>query len=271
MSIWTIRRSVTDAKLTGLCGGVARHWGIDPVLVRVGAVLLAFSGGIGVVLYLAGWLLIPVDGRETSTLDDLLGGSSRKWPREAWVAVVIVACVLTFAIFGAAMPFGFGPAIVLALLWYFGYYKNRSGRGRAAPSGSSSPPPPVRNVPGPAVEPFRYPGPPTAFTQAADAWRQRMDEMARQSTDYPPIPTVPIPTVPIPTAPIPTAPTLTLRRPIPRPPPSPAAPALPPFPSTLTPPRKPIRGSPIRWQWTRNKHSWRRPTRSACTPNLCSS
>ena len=43
------------------------------MLVRVGAVLLAFSGGIGIVLYLAGWLLIPVDGRETSTLDDLLG------------------------------------------------------------------------------------------------------------------------------------------------------------------------------------------------------
>ncbi len=191
MSIWMIRRSATDAKLTGLCGGVARYWGVDPVLVRVGAVLLAFSGGIGIVLYLAGWLLIPVDGRETSTLDDLLGSSSRKWPREAWVAVVIVACVLTFAIFGAAMPFGFGPAIVLALLWYFGYYKNRSGRGRAPSPRSSSPPPPVRGVPGPAVEPFRNPGPATPFTQAADAWRQRMEEMARQSTDYPPIPTGP--------------------------------------------------------------------------------
>ena len=70
-SIWTIRRSATDAKLTGLCGGVAQHWGVDPVLVRVGAVLLAFSGGIGIVLYLAGWLLIPRRRRDTSTLDDL--------------------------------------------------------------------------------------------------------------------------------------------------------------------------------------------------------
>ena len=35
-SIWTIRRSATDVKLTGLCGGVAQHWGVDPLLVRVG-------------------------------------------------------------------------------------------------------------------------------------------------------------------------------------------------------------------------------------------
>ena len=46
-SIWTVRRSSSDVKLAGLCGGLARHWGIDPVLVRVGWALLALSGGIG--------------------------------------------------------------------------------------------------------------------------------------------------------------------------------------------------------------------------------
>ncbi|HEY6813838.1 MAG TPA: PspC domain-containing protein, partial [Propionibacteriaceae bacterium] len=70
-SVWTIRRSATDAKLSGLCGGVAQHWGIDPVLVRVGWVLLAFSSGIGLVLYLAGWLLIPVEGSDKALVDDL--------------------------------------------------------------------------------------------------------------------------------------------------------------------------------------------------------
>ena len=188
-SIWTIRRSATDAKLTGLCGGVAQHWGVDPVLVRVGAVLLAFSGGIGIVLYLAGWLLIPVEGRTTSTLDDLTGGSSRstakRWPKEAWVAVVTVACVLTFAIFGSAMPFGFGPAVVLALIWYFGYYKNRAGKGgnrsAAAPNSPAVAAPPVAEPSRPS-EPFRYPGPATPFTEAAEVWRRRMEEIARQNT-----------------------------------------------------------------------------------------
>jgi phage shock protein PspC (stress-responsive transcriptional regulator) len=182
-SIWTIRRSATDAKLAGVCGGVARHWGVDPVLVRVGAVLLAFSGGLGVVLYVAGWLLIPLDGRATSTLEDLRGGSAnpaKKWPKEAWVAIVTVACVLTFAIFGSAMPFGFGPAVVLALIWYFGYYKNRAKR-RAEHAGQRPPTagvPTIPTVPPPSA-PFQYPGPPTAFTQAAEVWRQRIEEISR--------------------------------------------------------------------------------------------
>ena len=55
-SIWTIRRSTSDAKLAGLCGGIAKHWGVDPVLVRVAFALLALSAGMGVVLYLAGVL-----------------------------------------------------------------------------------------------------------------------------------------------------------------------------------------------------------------------
>ncbi len=59
-SVWTIRRSTSDVKVAGLCGGVARHWGIDPVLVRVGFVLLALTGGVGAILYVAGWLLLPV-------------------------------------------------------------------------------------------------------------------------------------------------------------------------------------------------------------------
>jgi len=87
-SIWTIRRSATDVKLTGLCSGVAQHWGIDPVLARVGWALLALSGGIGLVLYLAGWLLIPVEGSDRALVNDLFGESVRRWPRELWITLV---------------------------------------------------------------------------------------------------------------------------------------------------------------------------------------
>ena len=96
-SIWTIRRSATDVKLTGLCGGVAQHWGIDPVLVRVGWALLALSGGIGVVLYVAGWLLIPVEGSDKALVDDLFGESVRRWPKELWITLVVVASLALIA------------------------------------------------------------------------------------------------------------------------------------------------------------------------------
>ncbi|MET0694002.1 MAG: PspC domain-containing protein [Propionibacteriaceae bacterium] len=178
-SIWTIRRSATDQKLTGLCGGIARHWGVDPVLVRVGAVLLALSGGIGVVLYAAGWLLIPIDGKNDARIHDLIGEQGRRWPREAWIAIVAVACIAVFAIFGSVTPFGVGPAVILALIWYFGYYKNRRPAAKEANRTQSSvaPAPSVPASPPPSF--FTYPGPPTPFTEAADAWRNRIQEAQR--------------------------------------------------------------------------------------------
>jgi phage shock protein PspC (stress-responsive transcriptional regulator) len=177
-SIWTIRRSATDAKLAGLCGGVAQHWGIDPVLVRVGWVLVALSGGIGLVLYLAGWLLIPVEGREKAPVDDLFGESVRRWPRELWIIMVVVASLVMFAVFGLVGPFNPGIAIVIAVIWYFGFYKGRRDKESVAepPSADSRPAPPQPATP----EFMQYPGPPTPFTEAAQAWQRRIEEHTRR-------------------------------------------------------------------------------------------
>jgi phage shock protein PspC (stress-responsive transcriptional regulator) len=180
-SIWTIRRSATDVKLTGLCGGVARYWGIDPLLVRVGWALLALSGGIGLVLYLAGWLLIPVEGSDKALADDLLGESVRRWPKELWITLVVVASLAMFTIFGWLSPFSIGPAIVIAVIWYFGFYKGRHGKADEVPT----PPADARLASTEPSQPqfVRYPGPPTPFTEAAEAWQRRVEEHLRQETD----------------------------------------------------------------------------------------
>lgn len=184
-SIWTIRRSTADTKVSGLCGGVARHWGVDPVLVRVGCVLLALSGGIGAVLYLAGWLLVPRDDRTAPVLRHLLGERADRWSREAYVAVVAVCCLVVFGLLVSTTPFGVGPAAVLALIWYFGYYRHRAqGAGRGGPElGRATPAAPEGWVATPP-EPSRTASPwssappaPTPFTEAADAWRQRVEQV----------------------------------------------------------------------------------------------
>jgi phage shock protein PspC (stress-responsive transcriptional regulator) len=176
-SIWTIRRSATDAKLAGLCSGVAQHWRIDPVLVRVAWVLLALSGGMGLVLYLAGWLLIPVEGRDKAPIEDLFGESVRRWPRELWITLVVVASLAIAAISGWLSSFTIGPAIVIAVIWYFGFYKGRHDKESAA-----EPPSSIDDTPGPAIPEFRqYPGPSTPFTEAAQAWQRRIEEHTRQT------------------------------------------------------------------------------------------
>lgn len=45
--------------ITGLCGGIGEYFGIDPTLVRLGAVLFCALGGCGVLAYLVGTIIIP--------------------------------------------------------------------------------------------------------------------------------------------------------------------------------------------------------------------
>jgi phage shock protein PspC (stress-responsive transcriptional regulator) len=59
-----IRRSRPDRKVAGVAGGLGRHLDIDPVIVRVAFVVLTFFGGVGLLLYVALWLLLPEDGSD---------------------------------------------------------------------------------------------------------------------------------------------------------------------------------------------------------------
>ena len=55
-----LRRSRSDRMLGGVCGGIARYLGVDPVAVRVGyAILSFFRGGLGILAYFVLWLLMP--------------------------------------------------------------------------------------------------------------------------------------------------------------------------------------------------------------------
>jgi len=54
-----LTRSRTDRVLGGVAGGLGEYFGVDPVLVRVGWVLLFLAGGTGLLLYVIAWIIIP--------------------------------------------------------------------------------------------------------------------------------------------------------------------------------------------------------------------
>ena len=59
-----IRRSRSDRRVAGVAGGLGRHLDVDPVILRVAFVVLTFFGGVGLLLYVALWLLLPEDGKD---------------------------------------------------------------------------------------------------------------------------------------------------------------------------------------------------------------
>ncbi|MDD7939634.1 PspC domain-containing protein [Actinomycetospora lutea] len=59
-----VRRSRRDRVLGGVCGGLGEYLGVDPVLVRVVAVALTLSAGVGVLAYVVAWIVIPEAGED---------------------------------------------------------------------------------------------------------------------------------------------------------------------------------------------------------------
>jgi phage shock protein C len=51
-------RSDTDRMIAGVCGGLAKYFGIDPVIIRLIALILLFTGP-GLPVYLIMWIITP--------------------------------------------------------------------------------------------------------------------------------------------------------------------------------------------------------------------
>lgn len=62
-----LRRSQQDRVIAGVCAGLGRYLGADPVLLRIAFVVLAIAGGGGILLYVVCWILIP-EAREGENL-----------------------------------------------------------------------------------------------------------------------------------------------------------------------------------------------------------
>lgn len=95
-------RSRSDRVLSGVCGGVARYFGIDAVIVRIAAIGLTLFGGAGLLLYIAAWLLVPEE-------DPAHPGVAPDAPtRNRWLVILGVV-----ALVAALGPILFIPAVVV--------------------------------------------------------------------------------------------------------------------------------------------------------------
>ncbi len=52
-------RSKTNRKIAGVCGGLGEFFDIDPVFFRAIFLVSAFFGGLGLVIYIVLWILMP--------------------------------------------------------------------------------------------------------------------------------------------------------------------------------------------------------------------
>jgi phage shock protein PspC (stress-responsive transcriptional regulator) len=97
-----LTRSGSDAVIGGVASGLGRYFGVDPILFRIGFVVLSFVGAIGILAYLALLAFVPSDGAERPS------GTSK-------VVATAGAVVLGIALVTFLSPplFIFGPGLLV--------------------------------------------------------------------------------------------------------------------------------------------------------------
>jgi len=115
-------RSATDNMLGGVCSGLARSLGVDPVIVRAAFVLAAFADGLGILAYILLLILMPRQPwhltmqNHADVAADVLA-TNRHTPA-FWFGIALVV-VGVFAFANEFLPwFGFDtlwPVILVAL------------------------------------------------------------------------------------------------------------------------------------------------------------
>ncbi|MDN5860486.1 MAG: PspC domain-containing protein, partial [Pseudonocardia sp.] len=116
--MWETRpaRPRDDRMVAGVAAGIARRYDIDPVLVRVGFVVAALSG-IGAVLYIAGWIVLP----DTPAAPD---APRRRRPNVMLMVAIGIAIAIGFGgLFGDGGGFLLPALAVAALLFLLHTYR----------------------------------------------------------------------------------------------------------------------------------------------------
>ncbi|BCJ60272.1 PspC family transcriptional regulator [Micromonospora endophytica] len=142
--------------LAGVCAAVGRATNTDPVLWRVLLAVLGFFGGVGVLVYVAAWLIIPGEGDSASPVESMLGrGRSSMSPVTVIVLSILVAVGFGYIVTDAFRAVLLGAAILVGGALLLNRQQREPGPGQTPAAGPGPTVTPTAPVPPPG-----YPPPP---------------------------------------------------------------------------------------------------------------
>ena len=129
--------------IAGVAAGVAERLGVGAGWIRVAFIIACLFGGLGLLLYVVGWLAIPESGEESSIaasrVADLEGGT--RW---LGVALIVIGGLIvlswTDAIRGELV--WAGALVLVGILLYRGEFPSARSAGDTPPAPPPPPPPP---------------------------------------------------------------------------------------------------------------------------------
>ncbi len=114
LDLGRLRRSVTDRRIGGVAGGLARHLDVDPIILRVAFVVAVFFGGAGLLAYVGAWILVPEEGTDDEPL-----GLDRRSRTISLVGVGVLALLCAVGDWAGAFWFPWPLVIIAAIVLWF--------------------------------------------------------------------------------------------------------------------------------------------------------
>src|SRR3954451_14866743 len=90
-----LRRDRGDAVIGGVCAGLGRRLGIDPIVLRVVFIVATAAGGLGLVAYGLAWALLPAEG-DSRAPALRVPGSRDSWSVASGIGMLMFAILLLF-------------------------------------------------------------------------------------------------------------------------------------------------------------------------------
>jgi phage shock protein C len=70
-------RSREGRMVAGVCAGLGDYFGVDPTIVRLVFAAFTVFAGMGILLYLVAWVLIPEQGETSSIAENFIAKNKR--------------------------------------------------------------------------------------------------------------------------------------------------------------------------------------------------
>jgi phage shock protein C len=93
-------KSRTNKIIAGVCGGLAEYFDVDPVIMRVLFVLLAFFGGSGLILYIACAIIMPKRVIDLAGMEAPAESQSTNARKLFGIALIIGGAIVLFSNLG---------------------------------------------------------------------------------------------------------------------------------------------------------------------------
>ena len=125
-------RTADDRVVAGVCGGLGRRYGVDPMVIRLAVVVLTLANGVGLMAYAAAWALLPGEEDEPA-----VGVRPTTEPeprptadRALAIGLIVMGALLLVAELGLLLPAGLVWSVAASAAGFSLVWARTSDEGR---------------------------------------------------------------------------------------------------------------------------------------------